>query len=210
MRWSLRSRRVASEMEAMPPWPLAEGHEDSRICLRGGSTVLVRPVRAEDEPQLRGFLEHLCPTARRLRFFSAAIDVRAAAHRAAEPAADACGLLALAGDGKIVGHALYVRIGPSLAEVAVEVADRVHGEGLGTILIGRLAEIAERRGITRFVAEVLSENKEMLDVFHEGFGARVTSHRSERAVEFPTSSWRLARERFDRQSRSTETACKGL
>ena len=129
--------------------------------------------------------------------------------RAAEPALDGCGLLALGGAGEIIGHALYVRVGPSLAEVAVEVADRVHGEGLGTILVGRLAEIAERRGITRFVAEVLSENKEMLDVFREGFGARVISHQSVQRVDFPTSSWSLARERFDTQPRSTETVCKG-
>ena len=124
----------------------AQGYPDSGICLRDGSPVVVRPVRAEDEPQLRAFLEHLCPTTRRLRFFTAAIDVRAAAHRAAEPALDGCGLLALGGAGEIIGHALYVRVGPSLAEVAVEVADRVHGEGLGTILVGRLAEIARAAG----------------------------------------------------------------
>lgn len=162
-------------------------------------------MRAEDEPQLRAFLEHLCATTRHLRFFTAAIDVHAAAHRAAEPAADTCGLLALDGAGEIIGHALYVGVGPSLAEVAIEVADRVHGEGLGTILVGRLAGIAERRGIRRFVAEVLSENKEVLDVFREGFGAHVISHQSVQRVDFPTSSWRLARERFDTQPGSIET-----
>jgi GNAT superfamily N-acetyltransferase len=97
----------------------------------------------------------------------------------------------------IVGHALYVQLDHSRAEVAVEVADQLHGRGLGTILIERLAIIAEQRGITSFVAEVLTENRAILDVFREGFDARVV-HRDgpEERVEFPTSGWRLARQRF--------------
>ena len=72
-----------------------------------------------------------------------------------------------------------------------------HGRGLGTILVEGLAAIAEERGITHFVAEVLCENRAMLDVFREGFDARVVRHEgSEERVEFLTSGWRLARERF--------------
>ena len=72
----------------------------------------------------------------------------------------------------LVGHATYVQLDAERAEIALEVADRLHGRGLGTILIERLAEVAERRGIEVFVAEVLAENHEMLDVFREGFDAR--------------------------------------
>jgi len=86
---------------------------------------------------------------------------------------------------------------PTRAEVAVEVADHLHGRGLGTILIERLAAVAEQRGITLFIAEVLSENHAMLDVFREGFDGRMI-HREgpEKTVEFLTSGWRLARARF--------------
>ncbi len=43
----------------------------------------------------------------------------------------------------------------------------------------------------------------MLDVFREGFDARVVRHDGpEERVEFLTSSWRLARERFDLASAS--------
>jgi len=81
--------------------------------------------------------------------------------------------------------------------VAVEVADHLHGRGLGTILVERLAATAERRGITHFVAEVLCENRAMLDVFREGFDARVVGREgSGEKVEFLTSGWRLARRRF--------------
>ena len=83
------------------------------------------------------------------------------------------------------------------AEVAVEVADHLHGRGLGTILIERLAVVAEQRGITHFVAEVLCENRAMLDVFREGFDGRVVRREGpEERVEFLTAGWRLARERF--------------
>ncbi len=82
------------------------------------------------------------------------------------------------------------------AEVAVEVADHLHGRGLGTILIERLAAVAEARGITRFVAEVLPDNSAMLDVFRDGFDAQLHFHDGTDTAEFPTAAWRLAHERF--------------
>ncbi len=97
----------------------------------------------------------------------------------------------------LVGHATYVQLDERRAEVAVEVADHLHGRGLGTMLIERLAVIAEQRGITHFVAEVLSENRAMLDVFREGFDGCVVRHEGpEERVEFLTTGWRLAHERF--------------
>ena len=99
--------------------------------------------------------------------------------------------------GVLVGHATYVQLDEAHAEVAVEVADHLHGHGLGTLLIERLAVVAEQRGITYFVAEVLCENRAMLDVFREGFDGRVVRREgAEERVEFLTAGWRLARERF--------------
>jgi GNAT superfamily N-acetyltransferase len=119
-------------------------------------------------------------------------------HWAADTATGRYGLLALDDTGAIVGHAVCVQLDPKRAEVAVGVADHLHGRGLGTILIERLAVIAEDRGISHFVAEVLCENRAMLDVFREGFDARVVRHEgAEERVEFLTAGWRLARERFD-------------
>jgi GNAT superfamily N-acetyltransferase len=106
------------------------------------------------------------------------------------------GLLAFDEDGTVAGHAAAAELEPRCAEVAVEIADRLHGNGLATILIERLAQIAERRGITRFTAEVLPDNRAMLDVFRDGFDAHVTWDAGTDHVEFPTSSWRMARERY--------------
>lgn len=167
------------------------------LWLRDGSRVSLRAVRHEDEESLLKFLEGLCVEARRLRFFSGAVDLSSAAHWAALTTTDRHGLIALDESGEVVGHAAYVLLGSDRAEVAVEVADHLHGQGLGTLLVERLAVIAEQGGVRRFVAEVLCENRAMLDVFKDGFDARVIRHDGpEEKVEFLTSGWRLAHERF--------------
>ena len=174
-----------------------DGEQAELVQLLDGSTVTVRRLQAGDEAALRVFLRGLCAEARRLRFFGG-VDTDNAAHSAADMSSGRYGLVAEDETGAIVGHALFIVLDDATrAEVAVEVADDLHGCGLGTLLIERLAMIAEQRGITHFVAEVLCENRAMLDVFREGFDARVV-HREgpEERVEFLTSGWRLARARF--------------
>jgi hypothetical protein len=53
--------------------------------LRDGSTVHVRPSTAEDVPRLHAFLESLSEQSRWFRFFSAGVDLDAAARSAAAP-----------------------------------------------------------------------------------------------------------------------------
>jgi L-amino acid N-acyltransferase YncA len=167
------------------------------VRLRDGSSVTIRPANIEDEPALRSFLSGMCLEARRMRFFTEAASMRIAAHLVAAVDENHYGLIAHDETGTVVGHATYVQLGEARAEVGVEVADHLHGRGLGTILVDRLAASAERRGITSFVAEVLCENGAMLDVFRDGFDARVVLQEGpEDTVEFPTASWRLSRERF--------------
>ncbi len=182
----------------LPPFetPADAGVEPELVSLRDGSSVRVRPLRVGDEAALRGFLHGLCAEARRRRFFSV-VDPDRAAHAAAESTGDRCGLVALDETGKVVGHALFIALDATHAEVAVALADDLHGRGLGTVLIERLAMIAEQRGIRYFLAELLRENRAMLDVFRDGFDARIVRHEgSEERVEFLTSSWRLAHQRF--------------
>jgi len=184
-------------IEPSTPAPAEAWLKSERVRLRDGSFVTVRQVVPSDEAQLRRFLSGLCPEARRLRFFGPAVDLEKAAHSAARSAPGRCGLVAHDEIGVLVGHAFYVQMDGPRAEAAVEVADRLHGDGLGTILIERLAAIAEERGTTHFVAEVLCENRAMLDVFREGFDARVVRRDGpEEQIEFLTSGWRLAEARF--------------
>jgi GNAT superfamily N-acetyltransferase len=168
-----------------------------RVLLRDGTTVSIRHTAATDEIDLRAFLGGLCLEARRLRFFSAGVDLDTAARWAAVGAKDRLGLVAHDRAGALVAHAVFIRLDAERAEVAVEVADRVHGNGLGTLLIERLAAIAEAQGISRFVAEVLPENRAMLEVFCDGFDAHVRLRDGVDTVEFSTATWRLACKRFD-------------
>ena len=166
------------------------------VRLRDGSQVTLRAVRAGDEPALLAFLESMRPEYRRMRFFSGAADMITAAHEAARVDTDRFGLVAHDETGVLIAHAVCIQLDRARAEVAVEIADHLHGRGLGTILVERLADMAERRGITRLVAEVLPENQEMLDVFRDGFDAEVTFRDGVDTVELPTSAWRKAHERF--------------
>lgn len=167
-----------------------------RVALRDGTLVTIREVTAGDEQALEEFLSDLCLEARRMRFFSAAVDIATAAHWAVEPSQPGLGLIAQTADARVAGHAAYVELGDGLAEVAVEVADAMQGQGLGTILIERLARVAERRGVRELVAEVLPENRQMLIVFRDGFDARIRFVEGVERITFPTSAWRLAHERF--------------
>jgi GNAT superfamily N-acetyltransferase len=167
-----------------------------RVRLRDGGIVTIRRATAADETDLRAFLGGLCLDARRFRFFTAAADLDTAARWAATSGNDRLGLLAHDCAGALVGHAAFIQLDAKRAEVAVEVADHLHGNGLGTILIERLAVIAEAHGITQFVAEVLPENRAMLEVFCDGFDAHVRLRDGIDTVEFATTTWRLACERF--------------
>jgi acetate---CoA ligase (ADP-forming) len=79
-------------------------------------------------------------------------------------------------DGHVVGHAIFFEVGHQRAEVALVVGDELHGQGLGTILVGQLAQIAAARGVRTFEAGVLAHNYAMLGVFREsGFPVTVYS-----------------------------------
>jgi L-amino acid N-acyltransferase YncA len=135
-----------------------EQHVIEVVRLREGSTVTVRPAGAGDEPALRSFLSGLSLEAKRLRFFTRAPDISFAAHLAASTDAGRYGLVAHDEAGALVGHAIYIPLDGERAEVAVEVADHLRDRGHGTLLIERLAAVAEAQGISRFIAEVLPEN----------------------------------------------------
>jgi hypothetical protein len=171
---------------------------EQELCLRNGLTVSTRSVTPEDEPAIWDFLTGLSIDSRRLRFFTAAVNLRAEAHRgAAGDDPDHHGVLASAAGRGVVGHATFVRAaGSPRAEVAVEVADDLHHLGLATLLMIMLAKSAEDLHIEQFFAEVLPENRDMLAVFHDAFETVSLNGLDAVEVEFPTSGWRAAHARF--------------
>ncbi|WP_456329766.1 N-acetyltransferase family protein [Archaeoglobus sp.] len=66
------------------------------------------------------------------------------------------GLVAVFGD-KIIGHSVDRKISEDTAEIGFVVREGFQGKGVATILLGAMAEIAEKNGIKVFESEVLPE-----------------------------------------------------
>ncbi len=91
--------------------------------------------------------------------------------------------------------------------MALAISDAYQGRGLGTILVGQLAEAANQHGIREFEARVLQQNHRMIQVFREsGFPVDVGYDRGEIAVAFPTSLSPEAIERFERREQTASLA----
>jgi hypothetical protein len=68
----------------------------------------------------------------------------------------------------IVGLGRYDRIAPdTIAEISFLVEDKEQGKGICTNLLRYLAEIARKKGITRFIGELTTENQIMLDILRK-------------------------------------------
>jgi len=91
--------------------------------------------------------------------------------------------------------------------VAFAVLDEMQGQGLGTILLAHLAEVAADNGVTVFVAEVMPQNHRMVEVFREsGFPVEISSVPGAIEVELPTSFSDEALERFEARDKLTAEA----
>ena len=169
---------------------LRAGVGESEIVLRDGSTVHLRDALPGDRKELHRFLEGLSLEARRLRFFTAAPDLEFAARWAAGASErSAVSLVATAGDpARIVAHAGFEPVEDGVAEIAFEVAESLRGRGLATLLMAQLAGRARERGIETFVAEVLPDNRRMLEVFREsGFPMQVRRSPDDLRIELTTA-----------------------
>ena len=135
-------------------------HPKADVVLRDGSTVHVRPVRAQDAPAVRAFFEHLSPKSIALRFFCGFPDLDRAVRWATEADQHRYGLIATGADGRVVAHAGWEREPdrPERAEIAFAIADAMQHNGLGTILLSQLTQAAEEAGIAVLTAEVLPQN----------------------------------------------------
>jgi acetate---CoA ligase (ADP-forming) len=184
---------------------------EADVVLRDGSTVHVRPARPGDGPAVEELLEGLSDRSRWLRFFSGHPNLEQAVQWATEVDYERrYGLVATTGgDGHLVAAAGWEREAdrPERAEVALEIADAMQGKGLGTILVGQLAEAAHQVGVQVLDAEVLAENHLMVKVFRDsGFPVRTHTVPGVLLVEFPTSLSPEARERFERREQVAATA----
>lgn len=136
-----------------------------------GRSIVVRPIRPEDEAQHRRFLESLDPEDIRMRVFHSRNELpRSELARLTQIDYDReMAFIAEARDGQggteTLGVARTVSDPDNVeAEFAIIVRSDLKGQGLGTLLFDRLIEHARHRGIARLVGLVLRENTRMLSL----------------------------------------------
>ena len=102
-------------------------------------------------------------------------------------------------DGRVVAVAGFDGLRePRAAEVAFAVADDFQRRGAGTRMLEQLAEIAAERGINRFDAEVMFDNRAMLGVFEgAGFAVRRRGSFGELTVSLDITPTEAVLERID-------------
>jgi acyl-CoA synthetase (NDP forming)/GNAT superfamily N-acetyltransferase len=146
----------------------APAHWEADVALRDGRPVRIRPIRPDDAERLAAFHRSLSSETVYFRFFApypelTEKDVTRFTH---VDNVDRVALVATVG-GDLVGVSRYDRVDDSDAEVAFVVRDDHQGRGLGSVLLEHLAAAARDRGVRRFVAEVLPNNRRMLATFEE-------------------------------------------
>lgn len=156
----------------------------ARDKLKDGRDVTIRALRPEDRHTLEEIWHHLSPRSIYFRFFvpkkeltEKELNFFTKVDFDRHVALLAC--LTENGVEVPVGVGRYVVTSESqksrVAEVALTVEDEYQGIGIGTVLLKHLVDIARAAGICELSAFVLSENKNMLEVF-EHSGLPVARH----------------------------------
>jgi acyl-CoA synthetase (NDP forming)/GNAT superfamily N-acetyltransferase len=157
-----------------------------RALLADGRVVLVRVITPADADAVLTLHMRLSERDRYLRFFGSGKKILDTITRRITRADDTthAAVGVFLGD-RLVGVANYeALLGSTTAEVALVVDGTVQARGLGTLLLEHLASLARHRGMTRFVADVLAENRRMIQVFADaGLPYRISATGPERAVE---------------------------
>jgi RimJ/RimL family protein N-acetyltransferase len=140
--------------------------------LRDGREIVVRPIRPDDRAELAAGMRRLSPESRYRRFFTPTSDLSESqlTYLTEVDHHDHEALVAVEpGTEHGIGVARFIRSPEDRerAEVAVAVADSWQGQGVATALLDRLAERARAEGVRRFSAEILAENRPMLELIEE-------------------------------------------
>jgi RimJ/RimL family protein N-acetyltransferase len=157
--------------------------------LRDGTVLRLRPLGPEDADELRAGFARLSPESRYLRFFSPVPRLPEALLRRLT-ATDGWSHVAIVAESipiydeppEPLGVARFIRLvdRPAAAEVAISVIDEMQRRGLGALLLATIAELAQKQGVTTFVATVLAENSAMIGLIRRL--GRVSSVRNEQGV----------------------------
>jgi RimJ/RimL family protein N-acetyltransferase len=158
---------------------------DKTVTLKSGIKAKVRSIRPDDKNRLVAAFKNLDPESIYTRFFYHKKVLTDAELKAATELdfESVVALVITIGEGDnevIIGGGRYAVIDESgqsgSAEVAFTVEEDYHRQGMARILLQHLASIAREKGLSRFVAEVLPENRGMLTVFSRSGLPMKTEH----------------------------------
>ncbi len=161
----------------MDQMPMTSGkyypEEFEETATFGDVEIFFRPAKPSDEDLEREFFYSLSDESVYYRFFNI---VKAMPHEKLQPLVniDYRSEMAIAGFAGDPGEEEMIAIGrykidpaDNLAEIAFLVRDDWQQRGIGTFLFNKLTDIAVKRGIGGFKAEVLAQNRKMMYVFHK-------------------------------------------
>jgi acetyltransferase len=162
-----RDKPAGAAHFAITPYPA----ELAETITWQGQTLVLRPIRPEDEPQHRAFVEQLQPQDLRLRFFSTRRELPRselarltqidyaremafiAVHLRPDGAEETLGVVRAAIDPDNID-----------AEFAIIVRSDLKGQGLGHMLLSKMIDYLSRRGTQRLVGDILRENHPMREL----------------------------------------------
>ncbi|ALV45432.1 GCN5 family acetyltransferase [Arthrobacter alpinus] len=196
------------------PAPVYPAHWEADVVLRDGGTGNLRPMTASDADAVQAFHMSQSQNSIYMRFFTFKSKLTAKELRRFTELDyfDRVAFVITRG-GEIIGIGRYDRLDdPTEAEVAFNVSDANQGRGVGSILLEHLAAAARENGISKFSAEVLPENRKMIQVFSEA-GYEVHRHFDDGVISLhfeidPTDKSRAVME--SREHRAEARSVAGL
>lgn len=183
------------------------------VVLRDGAGISIRPIRPDDDQLMLDLFERLGPESRYFRFFRVkrSLDPEELKYFTTVDYERRMALVALAQD-RIIGVGRYDALedDPSTAEVAFAVADDHQGRGVGTELLQLLTSYARSRGVKRFRAFVLPENRQMMRVFrNSGYELTRSLEEGMYTVDFPVEESEDSMAAWGERERRAVTASLG-
>ncbi|HYK65360.1 MAG TPA: GNAT family N-acetyltransferase [Patescibacteria group bacterium] len=141
-----------------------------------GSAIRVRAIRPDDKDRLLEHFHGLSGKSVYFRFMGirrdlSLVDLTQLTELDFKTHVGLVATLTLDSRERFIGVGRYIcGKDPTRAEVAFAILDGFQGRGIGTILLQHLSRIAVAGGVEEFEADVLGENRQMLEVFaHSGF-----------------------------------------
>lgn len=167
------------------------------VTLSSGLRIRLRLIRPEDKRRMQSGLANMSPESRYLRFFTdkprlttAELAYLTELDQESHFAIGAVELLDDSTEGEGLGVARFIRLPEDarLAEPAVAVVDRAQGQGLGSLLMARIAQAARERNIQAFRSEFLASNDGARELFKSMSDVvRFTADGSVAVAEYPLS-----------------------